>query len=86
MSSSKCAWPDCAVSRKQPFLQNAVGGKWTHAIGSDLHNYRQGEEGTGFILGHEIVGEIVEVGSAVTKFSVGDIVASPFASSCGESL
>ena len=53
--------------------------------GSDLHNYRQTEEGTGFVLGHEVVGEIVEVGSAVKKFQVGDVVAAPFASCCGES-
>ncbi|WVR04915.1 hypothetical protein IAU60_001927 [Kwoniella sp. DSM 27419] len=36
----------------------------------------------GFILGHEVCGEVVEVGSAVTKFKVGDIVVSPFSSSC----
>ena len=53
-------------------------------LGSDLHNYRQTEEGTGFILGHEVVGEIVEVGASVKKFQVGDIVAAPFASCCGE--
>ncbi|OCF31448.1 hypothetical protein I316_06850 [Kwoniella heveanensis BCC8398] len=51
--------------------------------GSDLHNYRQTEPGTGFILGHEVVGEIVEIGAAVQKFKVGDVVASPFSLSCG---
>ena len=53
--------------------------------GSDLHNYRQAEEGTGFVLGHEMVGEIIEVGSSVRKWKVGDVVSSPFSTCCGES-
>jgi threonine dehydrogenase-like Zn-dependent dehydrogenase len=52
--------------------------------GSDLHNYRQAEEGTGFVLGHEMVGEIIEVGSGVQKWKVGDVVSSPFSTCCGE--
>lgn len=31
-----------------------------------------------FILGHELVGEISEVGSAVKEFKKGDLVVSPF--------
>jgi threonine dehydrogenase-like Zn-dependent dehydrogenase len=53
--------------------------------GSDLHNYRQAEPGTGFSLGHEVVGEVVEVGPGVTKFKVGDVVSAPFSICCGES-
>ena len=53
--------------------------------GSDLHNYRQAEPGTGFSLGHEVVGEVVETGPAVTKFKVGDVVSAPFSICCGES-
>jgi threonine dehydrogenase-like Zn-dependent dehydrogenase len=52
--------------------------------GSDLHNYRGTDPDVGFVLGHEIAGEIIQVGSAVTKFKVGDVVVAPFASSCGE--
>lgn len=70
---------DCVVSLRALRLVH------TTYPGSDLHNYRQTEEGTGFVLGHEVVGEIVEVGSQVKKFQVGDIVAAPFASCCGES-
>lgn len=56
----------------------------TGSPGSDLHIYRQTDPGTDYIIGHEVVGEIVEVGSAITKYKVGDIVAAPFASNCGD--
>ena len=52
--------------------------------GSDLHIY----EGHGFspepgyVVGHEAVGEVVEVGSAVTRFSVGDRVLVPGSTGC----
>ncbi|KAK4687118.1 hypothetical protein P7C73_g3002, partial [Tremellales sp. Uapishka_1] len=52
--------------------------------GSDLHCYR-GHEGqvTGYVLGHEAVGRIVEKGSGVEGFSIGELVLSPFSVSCG---
>ena len=52
--------------------------------GSDLHNYR-GNEGkeVDYVLGHEAVGKIVEIGEAVTGFDVGDLVICPFSLSCG---
>lgn len=34
-------------------------------------------------MGHEVVGTIVEVGAAVKKFKVGDLVMPPFSVSCG---
>jgi threonine dehydrogenase-like Zn-dependent dehydrogenase len=37
-------------------------------------------------MGHEAVGEVVEVGKGVGKFKVGDKVFSPFHLSCGESV
>ncbi|ORY33415.1 putative alcohol dehydrogenase [Naematelia encephala] len=54
--------------------------------GSDLHFYRGTEmtEFSPFIMGHEAVGEVVEVGSGVTKWHKGDIVISPFSLSCGD--
>eukprot|EP00808_Paulinella_micropora_P031143 g19540.t1 len=52
--------------------------------GSDLHPYHQREAlGTGCIMGHEFVGEITATGTSVRKFSVGQIVSSPFSTSCG---
>jgi len=55
--------------------------------GSDLHFYR-GTEGptTGFTLGHELLGEIVEVGKGIKRFKQGDLVIAPFSLSCGKSL
>jgi threonine dehydrogenase-like Zn-dependent dehydrogenase len=53
--------------------------------GSDLHIY-DGIVPTmekGDILGHEPMGEVVEVGSAVSKIKIGDRVVVPFAIACG---
>jgi threonine dehydrogenase-like Zn-dependent dehydrogenase len=54
--------------------------------GSDLHLYNGFMLGMekGDILGHEFMGEVVEVGSAVTKRKVGDRVVVPFTIICGE--
>ncbi|WVQ84960.1 hypothetical protein IAT38_007124 [Cryptococcus sp. DSM 104549] len=52
--------------------------------GSDLHVYRGREAGpTGFSMGHEVVGTLIQKGSAVTEYEVGDVVAVPFTVSCG---
>jgi alcohol dehydrogenase len=54
--------------------------------GSDLHPYWGREKGldAGTVMGHEFVGRIVEVGSAVSQFKVGDRVFAPFSTSCGQ--
>ncbi|CAH0003313.1 unnamed protein product [Clonostachys byssicola] len=39
---------------------------------------------TGFIMGHEFVGEIVEIGAGVTAFKKGDQIVSPFTINCGQ--
>lgn len=54
--------------------------------GSDLHLF-DGFMPTmeaGDILGHEPMGEVVEVGSAITNLRVGDRVVVPFTLSCGD--
>jgi threonine dehydrogenase-like Zn-dependent dehydrogenase len=53
--------------------------------GSDLHVYHGREKGldAGTVMGHEFVGEIVELGKAVKKFRQGDFVFSPFTTNCG---
>ena len=54
--------------------------------GSDLHlldGYQPTME-KGDILGHENMGEVIEVGSEVTNLSIGDRVVIPFTISCGE--
>src|SRR3712207_2448586 len=57
----------------------------TAICGSDLHLYdgyiptmREGD-----ILGHEFMGEIVEIGNEVHNLKVGDRVVVPFTISCG---
>jgi threonine dehydrogenase-like Zn-dependent dehydrogenase len=57
----------------------------TAICGSDLHIYDAyiPTMMPGDILGHEFMGEVVEVGSAVTKLKVGDRVIVPFTIACG---
>jgi len=54
--------------------------------GSDLHLYNGYIQPIpeGYILGHEGIGEVVEVGPEVTNVAVGDRVIVPFPISCGE--
>ena len=54
--------------------------------GSDLHLYNgfMPTMERGDILGHENMGEVVEVGSEVKKLKVGDRIVTPFTISCGE--
>jgi len=57
----------------------------TTICGSDLHLYN-GFVPTmhkGDILGHEFMGEVVELGKAVTNLKIGDRVVVPFAIACG---
>ncbi|MCE2843563.1 MAG: alcohol dehydrogenase catalytic domain-containing protein, partial [Novosphingobium sp.] len=53
--------------------------------GSDLHIYHGHgfSEDVGFCVGHEAVGEVVEVGRAVHRLKVGDKVMLPAAVGCG---
>lgn len=56
----------------------------TNICGSDLHMY---EGRTGFepgrIFGHENLGQVIEIGSAVERVKVGDRVCLPFNIGCG---
>lgn len=58
----------------------------TAICGSDLHLYDGYIPGmmNGDILGHEFMGEVVEVGSGNKKLKVGDRVVVPFTICCGE--
>ncbi|MFT3978547.1 MAG: alcohol dehydrogenase family protein [Sphingomonas bacterium] len=53
--------------------------------GSDLHIYHGHgfSEDTGFCVGHEAVGEVVEIGRGVARLKVGDKVMLPAAVGCG---
>jgi len=57
----------------------------TGICGSDLHVFHGRETGldAGTVMGHELVGEIVATGREVRGLAAGDLVASPFTTSCG---
>lgn len=56
----------------------------TNICGSDLHMYEgRTDVEKGKILGHENLGEVIEVGPAVSKVKVGNLVCLPFNVSCG---
>jgi threonine dehydrogenase-like Zn-dependent dehydrogenase len=59
--------------------------KATAICGSDLHLYSGCIPAMqrGDILGHEFMGEVVELGAGVTNLAVGDRVVVPFAIACG---
>ncbi|KTD45290.1 threonine(-3-)dehydrogenase [Legionella quinlivanii] len=58
----------------------------TAICGSDLHLYNglMPAMESGDVIGHEFMGEVVEVGSANKKLKVGDKVVVPFTISCGK--
>ncbi len=58
----------------------------TAICGSDLHlhNGFQPTMEKGDILGHENMGEVVEIGSDITNLKIGDRVVVPFVIACGE--
>jgi len=57
----------------------------TNICGSDLHMYRgRTDYPPGMAFGHEITGEVVEVGSLVHNVKVGDWLSVPFNISCGK--
>jgi threonine dehydrogenase-like Zn-dependent dehydrogenase len=60
----------------------------TAICGSDLHLYNGFVPSmmSGDILGHEFMGEVVEVGSAVKNLKLGDRVVNPFPIACGNCL
>lgn len=56
----------------------------TNICGSDLHMYDgRTEVKPGTVLGHENMGEVIEVGDAVDRVKVGDFVCLPFNVACG---
>lgn len=77
-----------------PKFQNPKGKDIHHAViikvvstnicGSDQHIFRgRFSVPVGHVLGHEITGEVVEIGKDVEFLQVGDIVSVPFNVSCG---
>jgi threonine dehydrogenase-like Zn-dependent dehydrogenase len=73
-----------------PILQSSTDAivkvKLCAICGSDLHVYRGSEKGCDHstAMGHEFVGEVIEVGSKVETLKPGQRVMSPFSASCGQ--
>src|ERR1700687_1366124 len=77
-----------------PKMQNPAGKKVEHGVilkvvstnicGSDQHMVRgRTTAPTGMVLGHEITGEVIELGSDVEYIKKGDLVTVPFNVACG---
>ncbi|KZS57832.1 glutathione-dependent formaldehyde dehydrogenase [Mycobacterium kansasii] len=74
--------PDPAIRNNRDIIVRVTS---TAICGSDLHIY-DGYIPTvkhGDVLGHEFMGEVVEVGKAVSNLAVGDRVVVPFPIACG---
>jgi threonine dehydrogenase-like Zn-dependent dehydrogenase len=73
--------PDARIERPTDVLVRITT---TNICGSDLHMYEgRTDMEKGRILGHENLGEVIEVGEAVDRIKVGDIVCLPFNIGCG---
>ncbi|CDS54709.1 Threonine dehydrogenase and related Zn-dependent dehydrogenases [Polaromonas sp. CG9_12] len=73
--------PDAKIERPTDVLVKITV---TNICGSDLHMYEgRTDMETGRILGHENLGEVVEVGNAVDRIKIGDRVCLPFNIGCG---
>jgi glutathione-independent formaldehyde dehydrogenase len=57
--------------------------RWAGLCGSDLHVIDDAAVPGGTVLGHELVGEVVEVGRGLGSVRVGDLCVVPFNVSCG---
>ncbi|KAL4925624.1 alcohol dehydrogenase family protein [Aspergillus undulatus] len=75
---------DLPIPQIQQGTDIIVKARYTALCGSDLHVYRGTEPaGSGFIMGHEVTGEVVEVGDEVKSVKKGDVIVSAFTTSCG---
>lgn len=73
--------PDAKIEKPTDVLVRITT---TNICGSDLHMYEgRTEMESGRILGHENMGEVIEVGKAVDRVKVGDMVCLPFNIGCG---
>ncbi|RTL52432.1 MAG: formaldehyde dehydrogenase, glutathione-independent [Rhodocyclaceae bacterium] len=77
-----------------PKLSDPKGRKINHGVilrvvstnicGSDQHMVRgRTTAPSGLVLGHEITGEVIEIGSDVETLAIGDLVSVPFNVACG---
>jgi glutathione-independent formaldehyde dehydrogenase len=73
--------PDARLERPTDALVKITS---RNICGSDLHMYEgRTDVEKGKVLGHENLGRVAEVGEAVDRIKVGDLVCLPFNISCG---
>src|ERR1700709_165902 len=73
--------PDAKIERPTDALVRITT---TNICGSDLHMYEgRTDVEQGKVLGHENMGEVIEVGEGVDRVKVGDVVCLPFNIGCG---
>jgi glutathione-independent formaldehyde dehydrogenase len=73
--------PDAKIERPTDALVKITS---TNICGSDLHMYEgRTDMEKGKVLGHENLGQVIEVGNAVDRIKVGDWVCLPFNVACG---
>lgn len=73
--------PDAKIERPTDVLVKITS---TNICGSDLHMYEgRTDMQPGRVLGHENLGQVIEVGDAVARIKVGDWVCLPFNIGCG---
>ncbi len=73
--------PDARIEKHTDILVKLTS---TNICGSDLHMYEgRTDVEKGKILGHENLGEVIEIGKAVDRVKVGDKVVLPFNIGCG---
>lgn len=73
--------PDAKIERPTDALVKITT---TNICGSDLHMYEgRTDVEEGKVLGHENLGQVIEVGNAVDRIKVGDWVCLPFNVACG---
>jgi threonine dehydrogenase-like Zn-dependent dehydrogenase len=73
--------PDATIEKPTDALVRITT---TNICGSDLHMYEgRTDVEEGKVLGHENMGEVIEVGSGVDRVQVGDRVCLPFNIGCG---
>jgi alcohol dehydrogenase len=79
------AWEDVPDARVQEPTDVVVRVDTTTICGTDLHILKGDVPAVteGRVLGHEAVGTVVDVGTAVSGFAVGDRVLVPAITSCG---
>ena len=82
----KVSYVDVAEPQIESPTDVIVSVSMAGLCGSDLHPFFGREAGLdlGTVMGHELVGEIVEVGNEVQDFVSGDRVFAPFSTCCGK--